>query len=332
VPRISVLLPVRDGAVFVERAVSSVLRSTWRDLELVVVDDFSTDDTGEILRRLQESDARIRLESSRRPGLVSAVERGLQACRAPYVARMDADDISAPRRFELQLALLEREGLDGVGGRVRIVDANGDAVGSLQRYEAWVNANRDPRSIAAYRFVESPLVNPTALCRREVFEIGYRDGPWPEDYDFWLRAIAAGFRFGKVDEHVLDWIDRPTRWTRRDARFSADGFDRCRRMHLLEGPLSGVETVDLWGAGETGKPWLRWLSSVGINVRRIYEISPRKIGQKIDGVLMRSPDDLQPADGTPLVIAVGAVGAREWIEERLRDRGHVPGEDVWFVA
>ena len=331
-PGLSVLLPVRDGAAHVERAARSVLDATWRDLELVAVDDGSKDGTAEVLAELCREDSRVRVASTPRRGLVAALEVGLPLCRAPYIARMDADDVSLPGRFTSQIGHLERQGLDGVGGQVRIVDAGGASVPSLARYEAWINAHCDPISIAAYRFVESPLANPTMLCRREVFGIGYRDGDWPEDYDFWLRAIAAGYRFGKVEKHVLDWIDRPTRWTRRDERFSAAGFERCRRQHLLAGPLAGVREVDHWGAGKAGKPWFRWLRGVGIDVRHIWEVSPRRIGRSLEGVLMRSPRELEPADGTPLLIAVGAPGARDVIEPQLRAQGYRPGVDAWFVA
>ena len=106
----------------------------------------------------------------------------------------------------------------------------------------------------------------------------------------------------------------------------------CRRHYLLHGRLRRLSAVDLWGAGQTGKPWLRWLQQQGIVVRRVYDVSHRKIGNRIHGVLVCSTEDLVPPDGTPLLIAVGADGARTLIRPFITERGYLPGSDAWFVA
>ncbi|MEK6236039.1 MAG: hypothetical protein N2C14_15140, partial [Planctomycetales bacterium] len=122
------------------------------------------------------------------------------------------------------------------------------------------------------------------------------------------------------------------RLTRTDDRYSSEAFDRCRRTHLLAGPLAGVDCVDVWGVGRTGKPWLRWLQQQGVAVRRGYDVSPRKQGVTIHGVPIAHPDSLPDADGTPLLIAVGAADARRVIAPQLRARRHEIGGDAWFVS
>lgn len=330
-PGVSVVLPVRNAATTVGRAVDSILGQTWSDLELIVIDDGSTDGSLDVVR--SRRDDRLRIVEQRHAGVATAANRGFAVAEAPLVARMDADDFSHPERIERQVAWIEEHDLDAVGCRVRIVDERGRAVPSLSRYVRWINdETRDETSIAALRFVEFPLVNPTILARRAYFDLGFRDGPFPEDYDLFLRAIASGLRIGKVDEPLFDWTDHDRRVTRRDDRYSPEAFDRCRRMHLLDGPLAGVGVVDLWGLGRTGKPWLRWLRKRGHEVRHGYDISERRIGQKLQGVRVRAPSSLVPADGTPLLIAVGAAGARDVIAPQLESRGYVPGVDAWFVA
>ena len=131
---------------------------------------------------------------------------------------------------------------------------------------------------------------------------------------------------------LFDWIDSGDRLTRTAARYSPEAFDRCRKIHLLDGPLSGKTTVDLWGAGQTGKPWLRWLQGEGFTVRHAVEVSPKKIGTRIHGVPVIADTALPPPDGTPLIIAVGAAGARELIETDLTKKGYLPGKDAWFVC
>ncbi len=329
-PRLSVTIPAFNAEATIERSVESALASTFGDLECVVVDDGSTDDTLRALDRIK--DRRLRVIAAGRAGVAGAANRAIREARAPIIARMDADDFCHPTRFEKQLKLLDEAGLHGVGGRVRIVDGNGVPVPTMRRYEDWVNENLDDASIRAYRFVESPLVNPTMTARREVFELGFREGAFPEDYDLWLRAMQAGFRFAKVEDIVLDWTDGPGRLTRSHPNYSSGAFDRCRREHLLAGPLEGVVEVRFWGAGQTGKPWLRWLREKGIKVECVVEVSPRKIGETIHGARVIPPERLPAADGRPLLIAVGAPGARNLILKRLDEVGCRPGVDAWFVA
>lgn len=329
-PTLSVIMPARNAEGTILAAVSSVLESTFDDFEFIMVDDGSTDQTWGMIQSLR--DPRLRPYSNPEPGLCRALNLAVSRCRGAFIARMDADDICDRRRFECQLAAIRDHGWDVAGGLVRIVDRANQPVPSYQRYQSWINANRDDASIRAHRFVESPLANPTTVARREVYEIPFREGPFPEDYEFWLEAMRRPFVFGKVNEVVLDWIDSPHRTTRRDPRYSHQGFDTCRRKHLLLGPLKHQRTIDLWGAGQTGKPWLRWWHQRGGTVRGLIDVSPKKIGQRIHQVQVRSPEALRPPDGVPLVVAVGAAKAREEIESFLKRLGYRIGENVWVVA
>jgi glycosyltransferase involved in cell wall biosynthesis len=329
-PLVSVLIPAYNAADTLRRAVDSILHGTYHHLELIVVDDGSSDGTTTTLSDCH--DDRLRRVRQEHTGVAAAMNRGVNEARASLIARMDADDFSHPERLRRQVHHLLTNRLDIVGGQVRILDAAGQAVTSMQRYEAWVNSCRQPDEIMAYRFVESPLVNPTVLARAEVFTLGCREGDFPEDYDLWLRALQAGYRAGKVSEVVLDWTDGATRLTRSDSRYSLAAFNRCRREHLFRGPLQGGTVCNLWGAGETGKQWLRWLQSEGFHIDFVVDVSPRKIGKQIHGVEVITHESLPPGGKTPLLIAVGAAGAREKIEPFLRERNYTPGQNAWFVA
>lgn len=330
-PEVSVVLPVFNGARTIGRAVDSILNQTLRTLELIVINDGSTDETVSVLRRVR--DPRLRWVSRAHCGIVETANAATELAAAPLIARMDADDYAYPRRLETQFRLLQERDLDVVGCRVRILNESGLEVPSMRRYQRWINEETaDGSQIAALRFIEFPLVNPTILAKRRYFELGFCDGDFPEDYDLMLRAAARGMRFGKVGEVLLDWTDHPARLTRSDSRYADEAFMRCRRSHLLAGPLRNAATVDLWGVGQTGKPWLRWLQSKNVVVRRGYDINMRKRNQEIHGVPIRHPGEMPEADGTPLIIAVGADGARELILPQINARGYVSGSDAWFVA
>ena len=104
-PQISVLMPTRNAEAFVAEAVESILRQTVKDFELLVLDGGSTDRTLTILAGF--GDPRLRVLAVPAAGIVAALNHGLEHARGPWVARQDADDISLPRRFELQLNALK---------------------------------------------------------------------------------------------------------------------------------------------------------------------------------------------------------------------------------
>ena len=330
-PAVSVVIPVYNAEDTVAQAVKSILTQTLTSLELIVIDDGSTDDTSTVLR--QFSDTRLRVLSADHRGVAAAANAGTQETQAPLIARMDADDVSTPDRLAQQRHLLESDDLDVVGSFVRMQNANGSRTLGMERYERWINEEtRTPNDILALRFVEFPLVNPTLLARRSYFQQGYSDDGLPEDYALMLRGAEQGMRFGKVPRVLLHWTDSPNRLTRTGHRYTTTAFENCRRRHLLQGPLKGVKTVDLWGAGRTGKPWLRWLQQQGIVVRHLYDVSRRKIGNDIHGVTVVVHKSLVDPDGTPLLIAVGAAGARSLIRSFITEREYSPGVDAWFVA
>jgi len=330
-PEVSIVLPVFNGSTTIARAVRSILDQTLRDIELIVVDDGSTDETAALVRAFR--DPRLKLISCDHRSVSDATNAGTKAATAPVIARMDADDFSQPERLEKQLKLLHRHQLDVVGCKVRILSETGEAAPGMQRYQRWINEETlTGEQIVALRFVELPIVNPTILAKRAYFKMGFRDGDLPEDYDLMLRAADAGMRFGKVPEVLFDWTDRPNRLTRTDSRYTADAFTKCRQQHLLAGPLQNIGRVDLWGVGKTGKPWLRWMQAQGITVRLAFDINQRKVGTQIHGVPVVDYAEMPAADGTPLVIAVGAAGARALILSKICTRGYIPGKDAWFVA
>jgi len=330
-PEVSVVLPVFNSARTIARAVRSILEQSFREIELIVLDDGSTDETVAVVQGFRDS--RLKLIQCAHRGVVAAANAAHELAVAPLIARMDADDFAYPMRLEKQLQLLYKHNLDVVGCQIRVLDQAGDAARSMHRYERWINEETiDGEQISALRFVEFPLVNPTILARRSYFELGFSENDLPEDYDLMLRAAAKDMRFGKVDEVLFDWMDHSDRLTRTDSRYSLEAFTRCRQLHLLAGPLCDVSRIDLWGIGETGKPWLRWLQERNIAVRHGYDINDRKVNEIIHGVQITHPAEMPVADGTPLVIAVGAEDARKLILPQIQSRGFVSGGDAWFVA
>ena len=183
-PRVSVVMAVCNGQRFVGEAIESLRTQTLEDLEVIVVDDGSSDATPRLVQTLAAEDDRIRLHVQRHAGYPAALNTGRRLAKADYVGVLDADDLAEPGRLERQVGFLERHPEVGVvGGALLLVTADGR-----------------PFYIAAYPVApaevhdalksRSPLGHTCVLMRREVLEEvgGYRDSfPLAEDYDLWLR-------------------------------------------------------------------------------------------------------------------------------------------------
>jgi hypothetical protein len=188
--------------------------------------------------------------------------------------------------------------------------------------------------MARDRFVESPLAHPSVAMRKAPLESlgGWRAFDGPEDYDLWLCAFAAGLRFAKLPEMLLDWTDSPGRLTRTDARYAPDRFLRLKLAALAHGPLAGKRPAVVWGAGPVGKAWSRALRSAGHEVRAFVEVNPRKLGGRLHGAPVVTIDEAGGLRGPLHLAAVGQPGARERICAEAARLGLVEGADFVAVA
>jgi glycosyltransferase involved in cell wall biosynthesis len=329
-PSVSLLMPVRDARDTVAAAVSSVLAQTFPDWELVLVDDGSQDGTTELLRQFAAQDARIVVIVQEPKGIAEALNRGLEVCRGECIARMDADDVMDARRLEIQKAFLAANDDCGlVSCRVRF----GGSEAGYGAHVDWVNALMNHEEMSLRRFVEAPVAHPSVMFRRELIEThgGYRDGPFPEDYELWLRWLAAGVRFGKVDEELLTWNDPPQRLSRTDARYSVEAFYTMKCLYLkkwLETHAAGRE-IWLWGAGRVTRRRFDALAEV---ITGFIDVDECKRGQHRDGRVVRMVDELPEREGSFILAGVGARGAREAIHAHLTRRGWVEGAHFLLVA
>lgn len=332
-PRVSVLLPCRNAAAHLGEALRSLAAQTWRDLEIVAVDDASTDATSALLRDWGTRACPLRLVQGRGQGIVAALNLAVAAARGELLARMDADDIAEPERLARQVAALDAApALAGCGTGVRYFPRDIVRDGSLD-YERWLNSLTSPDAIFRDRFIECPIAHPTLLIRRSAFESagGYRDAGWPEDYDLVLRLLSGGYRLSNLPQVLLHWRDRPERLSRTDPRYSQEAFRNCKLHYLapLLGPCSGVV---VWGAGPVGKGFARALLARGVALRAFVDLDPRKIGQVTHGAPVIHPDRINDYRGAFVLAAVAGEVARAEIRSSLGAAGWREEQDFVVVA
>jgi glycosyltransferase involved in cell wall biosynthesis len=331
-------MPCYNVAHTVDEAMASLLAQSLDDLEVVAVDDGSSDATPGLLLKWAESDGRVRPVLAPHRGLIAALNAGLAVCQADLIARMDADDRAHPARLERQLAFLNAHPEVDVVGCLVEGFPSGQVREGFRIYLEWLNSLVSADEIARQMYVESPLAHPSVVMRREPVErLGaYQDRGWPEDYDLWLRLHLNGARMAKVPQVLLSWREHPGRLTRTDRRYSVENFLRAKAHYLLAGPLHDRGSVLIWGAGQMGRRLSKHLVRGKAPLAGFIDIDPAKIGKVRRGLPIHAPEALPAVwdqlDRPVLLAAVGARGARRLIREQLVRMGLREGEDWWAAA
>lgn len=335
-PLVSVLLPAYNAAATLPAALDSLLAQTLTDFEVAAVDDGSSDATAAALAEYARRDPRVRPLSVPHGGIVAALAAGLEVARGEFLARMDADDLAHPERLARQAAALEADpGLGLCACRVDFGGCRASCAG-YARYVDWTNTLLSHGDISLNRFVESPLAHPSVMYRAAVVREhgGYLDGPFPEDYELWLRWLGAGVRMAKLPETLLTWNDPPNRLSRTDERYAFGAFYAAKAAYLaawLAAHNPRHPEVVVAGAGRTTRRRAEELTRHGVRIIAYLDVDPRKIGHCVHGrpVLRR---DAVPGPKECFVLSfVASHGAREEIAAFLEARGFVLGKS-WLPA
>lgn len=342
-PCVSVILPVRNAAATVARAVASVQAQTRGDWELVVVDDGSADGTRKWLRRAAERDVRIRLVEQPAHGLVPALNTGLAAARGRFIARLDADDECHPERLAAQADWLEANPRTGLVSCLVRYGGDRTANAGYALHVDWLNSLLAPEQIALNRFVESPLAHPSVMFRRELVERhgGYRAGDFPEDYELWLRWLDAGVVMAKVPRELLIWHDAPGRLSRTDPRYDPEAFFRVKAGYVAKevARLVGRDfqippdrETWVWGAGRPTRKRAAHLVAHGVKIAGYIDVDVKKTGKRVGGAPVIGPQALPPPGRIFVLAYVSSRGARELIRTALAGCGYAEGRDFLMCA
>ena len=201
VPRVSVVMPVHNGARFLREAIDSILGQTFKDFELLVVDDGSTDRTAAILREVSARDSRVSVIRQERMGIPRARNRGIALARGAYVAAHDADDISLPERLAKQVDILDHHPeVAMVGSIAQWIDQRGAPLPTM----AYPISDEE---IRAKLHVQSCFVHGSVTFRRSCLLAvgGYREEfPLAEDVDLFFR-LAERYKVANLSEVLYHW-------------------------------------------------------------------------------------------------------------------------------
>ncbi|TNE31197.1 MAG: glycosyltransferase family 2 protein [Bacteroidetes bacterium] len=328
-PELSVLLCTYNSRQYLPDAVNSVLRSEGVDLELILVNDGSTDGTEEYTNSIRDSRVKvIHLDENR--GIAEAANVGLRHCSTKYIARMDSDDLCSPDRLKAQLEFLEAHPeFDVVCTKVELTDADFRQDG-YKLYVDWCNGLMTHELMYAHRYRDSPIVNPSACYRKSAIDRfgDYKTGV-PEDYEFWLRLFEGGVKMAKLDRVGLVWRDHSHRLTRNHSDYSDSAFSEVKLDYLRREWASRFENrpVYIWGKSRNARDWHMRLTESGLPVAGFVDFT----SGTWKGLPLLSIDEGLKLKGAFFLITVRNRVGGPLIQEALEERGMEAGEDFYFM-
>jgi len=223
-PLVSVILPVFNAQRYVGQAMESILRQTFDDFEIIAIDDGSTDHSIEMLKKYASLDKRINIISRENRGLVASLNQGIEEAKGQWIARMDADDIALPQRFERQMRWLEHTGADICGSWVKLFGTDRRVIKHPQTDEA----------IKMKMIFCAPFTHPAVMMKTEMVRQLRYDKDWEtcEDYDLWERAARAGWRMINIPEILLLYRQHKTQISTKALSMQQKLTQKIRRRYL----------------------------------------------------------------------------------------------------
>jgi len=225
IPELSVIMSVFEGEAHLHRAIDSILGQNFRDFEFIIIDDGSTDDTGEILKDYANQDNRVRLlENSRNEGLAASLNKAIEAVKSPLLARQDADDFSYPERFAAQVDFMD--GHEDIGILGCIAELVADDGRSLGPYTQPTDHSGIVWTLATGF---NAIAHPSVMMRTDLIKaVGGYDSALraAQDYDLWCRLVGRT-RFANLPETHMELLIHDNRVTNTRAGESLDNLHRA---------------------------------------------------------------------------------------------------------
>jgi glycosyltransferase involved in cell wall biosynthesis len=302
---ISILMPVKNTAPYLSDCLDSILDQTETDWELIAIDDHSTDESGEILRKYAERDERIKTFPNEGKGIIPALQLALSESDGDLVTRMDSDDLMDPEKLAAMKAdLVEAEKGHVALGLVEYFSDEPLGTG-FQRYEKWLNGLTLKGENFTELYRECVIPSPCWMVYREDLDAcgGFEPNRYPEDYDLCFRFYEAGLKPLPSNQVLHLWRDHPKRASRTDDHYSDNTFLDIKLHYFFELNHDPERPLVIWGAGDKGKTIAAYLAEKNQAFHWVCN-NPKKIGQTIHGQVLESAEVVGELKNPQVIVVI----------------------------
>lgn len=288
---ISVILPVYNGEKFLRESIESILNQTYENFEFIIINDGSTDGSLKIINDYASRDFRIKVISRENKGLVYSLNEGIDLAKGKYIARMDADDISLPKRFEMQYKYMEDyPDITILGTFIETFGENEEANIAI---EQWFNDELNDENMYIKTICGCPVPHPSVMmitdfAKSEKYSSNY---PAIEDYELWIRAITKGYKISNINEKLLKYrVHNNSKSNIERGEVATIQRVECKLNYFFN---EDKKNILIWGAGLGGRVFVDYIqSSTWSNKLNIVAIIDKKKEGCINNIEIIKPCEI----------------------------------------
>lgn len=332
-PLVSILIPFKNTGEFLPECLESILKQTYRNWEVLAVDDASSDQSPHILKEHAVKDPRIQVFPNPGKGIIPALRKALQQSKGKLITRMDSDDVMLPDRVGQMVALLIKNGPGHLAvGLVRYFSDRGINDG-YQRYQDWLNELTAKGTNYTEIYKECVVPSPCWMAYREDLEKSGAFVPdiYPEDYDLTFRFYENDLKIIPCSEVLHLWRDYDHRTSRTSEHYSQNYFLELKVHYFLKLNHDRNRELAIWGAGFKGKAVVKQLLKNQIDFVWLCD-NPNKINKKIYGKTLHHFEEMSSLKNPQSIITVANGTAQSEIRDYLGKLGQKPMEDYFFFC
>lgn len=331
---VSILIPCKNADIYLDECINSIVRQSYTQWELIIVDDHSTDQSLNKLLQWAQKESRIKILSNIKSGIINALRLAYSNTKGNYITRMDADDIMTPDKLRVMVDQLNSAGQNYVAtGKVKYFRRDKAIGDGYLKYAKWLNTLSRKGTNFQEIYKECVIASPCWMMYRvDLDRIGaFKSNIYPEDYDLVLRMYKYNMHVIPCTDEILHlWRDHGERASRNDENYKDNRFLELKLKYFLELDYQPEICLVLWGAGSKAKLIAKHLISKNITFRWITD-NPRKIGHNIYGVILDCTSYIAKIKKTQFIVAVANSNDQKEIAAQINSiNTNRPHQSYWF--
>jgi glycosyltransferase involved in cell wall biosynthesis len=332
-PTISILMPVKNTAPFLNECLDSIINQSETDFELIAIDDHSTDESYSILKGFELKDKRVKVFKNLGIGIIEALRLAYSKSSGNYISRMDADDVmSLDKLAVLKYNLIAFGSGHIASGKVKYFSATPLGAG-FKNYELWLNSLIEKGTNFEGIYKECVIPSPCWMVYREDLEKcqAFYPDKYPEDYDLAFRFYKEGLKAIACSKVLHYWRDYTTRTSRTHVHYADHTFLDIKMNYFLELDRDTTKKLVVWGAGDKGKKVAKILIAQNIKFTWICD-NPKKISKDIYGQILYPLTALDTIENSQSIITVANLKAQIEIKLHFEERNLILNKDYFFFC
>ena len=324
-------MPAKNAEQYIYECIESIVQQTFKNWELLIVDDFSSDLTEKIILEFVKIDPRIRLIKNKTSGIIPALQLAFENAQGDYITRMDADDVMPNNKLELFLSEIQNHPNSIITGKVKYF-SNVEVSEGYLRYENWLNSLTKSEDFYSAVYRECIIASPNWLVNRTCFEKYFRfdDLKYPEDYDMVFKWYQNNFSIIVINEVTHFWREHNARTSRNHLAYQQESFFKLKTNYFVNIELTDKQKIQIIGTGAKGKMVAKILKNRNIKFDWFdFKIDAQNSGQ-ISGQIIRSIFDLNAEIKTILSVWPKDKKTQDEILTFFAERNFIFGKNVWL--